>query len=159
MFLVGSDRVNAELLEPPPDTAEMFNPERELHVLMDRARGDTFRAIAAKAGLVVSHVFHICKRHEAWLEAAKKRLQQNILEHVDSPTMARIADASNPESKTGAQSYRVLMEVAGLVGNTRIHIGDNVQNVLTVLLPSGLRVDCDAESDAREALGLVREVG
>ena len=138
----------------PPDG--LWKPERDQYVLMARASGDTFHAIAKRAGLAVSNVFHICSRHSEWIEAAKKRIAQNILENFDNPTVARLVDASNPESRTGPQSYRALAEVAGIIGRGLQIGGDLTINTQVNVSLAGLDLthDANAETSARRLLGL-----
>jgi hypothetical protein len=104
----------------------------------------------------------VAERFEAWVEQRKRRHVRNVLRRFGAPTDARLADAANEASKTGAQSYRVLLESIGWAGKgASVHIGD--VNIGQVTISDERRQvilsESPAERDARmrtlaEQLGL-----
>jgi len=76
--------------------------------------------------------------------------------HGDTATQARLDDASDVESRTGPQSYRAVMEAAGIIGNgVQIHNGDvNVSSQHIHLGDATLQRDPARLAELRKSLGV-----
>ncbi len=96
-------------------------PATEEAVLQDLMIGTKLqREIAADAGVAKGTVKRIKKRNLALIEENKEKIRIETLEHVDEHGKAMrnalTMDVLDPDSRTGAQSFRVLHEVAGTIG-------------------------------------------
>lgn len=116
---------------PLPDLAK---PLRDALILRGRMNGKSVRDVAKEADCSPTTVHRIQQQHEDWMLAERREMQKKVLEGFGTPTHARMADASNPESRTGAQSYVALLRFLGWydpqtliqAGDTHIHGDVNV---------------------------------
>ena len=99
------------------------------------AKGNTSLQAASAAGVSDRTVGRIKRATPERLERARQRVAERqmriVLSDTDRMTQARCDDASNVDSKTGAQSYRAVYEVAQMVGKGPTFIGGDVN--VTVL--------------------------
>ena len=106
-------------------------PATEEAVLQDLMIGTKFqRQIAADAGVATGTVKRIKKRNLARILEMQEKLSLATLENVDKQGKAMrnalTKDVLDPDSRTGAQSFRVLHEVAGIIGNKGSAVQVNV---------------------------------
>ncbi len=127
-------------------------PATEEAVIQDLMLGTKLqREIAADAGVATGTVKRIKKRNRELIEEHKEQIRIETLEHVDEQGKAMrnalTEDVLDPHSRTGAQSFRVLHEVAGTIGK-----GGAVQvNVAQHSLP--VTFDVDKMAALREMSG------
>ena len=130
-------------------------PATEEAVLQDLMIGTKLqREIAADAGVATGTVKRIKKRNGARIREMQEKLSLATLEHVDKHGKAMrnalTKDVLNTDSRTGPQSFRVLYEVAGIIGNK----GGGVQvNVDQRSLPVTFDVDKMAAMKAMSGEG------
>lgn len=108
---------------PLPDFAK---PLRDALICRRRAEGASFREIGEETGVDKATAHRVATRFEDWVAAQKEEHTRNVLRRLPNATDARLTDASNAESRTGAQSYRVLLESLRWVGNGDTHVHGDV---------------------------------
>lgn len=108
------------------DGPRLRKPERDAKILRARADGKSLREAGSLAGVSEATACRIVQKHEEWLEEKRREWQRKVLQGFDAPVRARVKDASNADSRTGAASFRELREVLGWVPRADIHIGDNI---------------------------------
>jgi len=104
--------------------------ERAQKALLLRGAGFSNKEAAANVGLDVGTVRVLSRRNQKTIgdvrEVIKQRTQDFALEHLDELNQALLHDVLSAESRTRPQSYKAMMEAAGVVGKAQdIHIGDN----------------------------------
>ena len=109
-----------------------LTPQQRAQIIWMKAEGSSNDEIEAAVGVSWSSIRRVVKAEQEPIKELQNELSFQIagkvLTTVEQTTGARITDASDPSSKTGAQSYRSLMEAAGIIGKGRsayIHHGDN----------------------------------
>ena len=96
------------------------------------AAGASVREAAKQAGIGVGTAHRAIAKHEEFVEHARREHVRNVLERLDPATRARLEDAANADSKTGANSYRVLLESLGWIGKGNVTINGDVTNSVTL---------------------------
>lgn len=89
--------------------------ERNARIIRARAEGKSYADAAALAECSDGTAFNVAKAHEEYVAAERRRVQLKVLERLGAPVDARIEDAANPQSRTGAASYREPRETLGWV--------------------------------------------
>ena len=130
--------------------------ERTAVIIQAAAAGATVRQAARAADCSVGTAHASIAHHGEYVEQRRREHAVNVLERIDPATDARLTDASNPESRTGPQSYRALLESIAWIGkngDTHIHGDVNVGSIdaRSINLDSS---DADALAAKRAALGL-----
>jgi transposase len=138
----------------------------ETHVVIEaRAQGETVRAIADRLDVSKSAVHRCAQANRERIDAMREELQGEFLERARARSAewieTRIDDAANPESRTGAQSARVLLEGCGLAGKGAVNVFGDV-NVAHVTISEERKQiilsESPEERDARMA-ELARQLG
>ena len=89
---------------------------RDATILEARIDGDTLRKAGNEAGCSAATALAVERKHSDFVAIAKRKHTKKVLNGIERATGARLEDASTVESRTGAQSYRVLMESVGWIG-------------------------------------------
>jgi len=96
------------------------NPHVSGKIISMVANGSTQAEAARATNVSPATVSRVVKYHEQDIEEMKLDIQgiiaRNVLDGIEKATRARLKDASNPTSRTGANSYRALVEGVGLRG-------------------------------------------
>lgn len=130
-------------------TKQPDSPQAAL-ILNALANGATGQEAATIAKCSRSTVVRTKSEYDGWLEDKRQELTTMVVEQLDAPIHARLADASNPDSRTGASSFKELRELA--FPSKGVHIGDNVQTNIQV------NVEAPTAYDAGEHEALMREI-
>ena len=105
-----------ELEESLPLPPNLKKPARDATIIQARAAGKTVPESAEAAGAPLRTAERTVAEHRDWIEEQKRRHAVMVLKRLEPATAARLDDAENPESRTGAQSYRVVLESLGWIG-------------------------------------------
>lgn len=112
------------------------NPDLVHVVAAELAQGKSPRSAGKAAGYGQQVGEQVRDEHGDLVRALRDEIEracaENVLVRIAEATAARMADACDQGSKTGAQSYRVALEAVGVIGSkgVSIHVGDTyVQTV------------------------------
>ena len=120
-------------LETLQELAKERNSGKKAQVVQAAAAGATVREAAKAAGVSIGTAHATIKKHDEFVQAEKERHVEKVLNGLEPATTARLIDASNPESRTGATSYRVLMESIGWIGrHGNVTINGDITNSVTL---------------------------
>ena len=117
----GTHMTDALVCLPLPNLKDVA---RDAGILTGRAEGKSYEILANENRCGIGTAHRTVKAHEDWVDAKKRENTRKVLEGLPVATGARLTDASNPESRTGPQSYRGLLEGIGWIGKGSLHIGD-----------------------------------
>ena len=125
------------------------NPAVVADVITRSAAGQTIQQTGEAANVSHATVSRVRRTHADRIDRARKRAEiiqiTKVLAEMEAMTHSRCTDAKNDESKTGAQSYRAVCEVAQMVGKGPTFIGGDVN--VTVLDSSQHVHLANADSD------------
>jgi len=122
--LASMERARTSCPATGADSPRLRKSKRDATILRARVEGKSLREAGALAGVSEATACRVAQRHEEWLAEERRKWQRKVLKGFDAPVRARVKDAGNPESRTGAASFRELREVLGWVPRNDVHIGD-----------------------------------
>jgi len=107
---------------------------RAQKALLLRGAGFSNKEAAAKVGLDVGTVSVLSRKNRKTIgdvrEVIRHGTQDFALEHLDELNQALLQDVLSAESRTRPQSYKAMMEAAGVVGKAQdVHIGDQFNTI------------------------------
>ena len=85
-------------------------PALENIVIAERIQGKSQRECAVAAGIPGPTAQGIIERHAETIEASKRDAQNEVLLEMNAAVRARMTDSKTADSRTGAQSLKVVCE-------------------------------------------------
>ncbi len=101
-------------MRSPLSVALAALPAKHSLILTSRATGSATTAIAKALSVSRRTVFNVCARHDDILAALRAHAAEIALRGIESAVEARLADACDAASPTGAESFHALLRFAGL---------------------------------------------
>lgn len=106
-------------------------PDVVAHIVEGVAAGEAPCTVGARIGLGNNTALKTARTFEDMIERRRKELIAKVVRSFGEPVAARLRDASNDASRTGASSFLALMELLGWRQDrgSKIQIGDVFNSV------------------------------
>lgn len=144
-----------------PEIIEGPKTAKDIAALTRLVSGDTKRSIARDDGRSERTIRRVEESNSLFIATLKEQIGAKFRADIIRATEARLCDAKNVESKTGAQSYRVVGEAMGLIGGrsgggVNVHVGDvhNAQTNVQVNAETLATFDIEELAALRKQLGV-----